>query len=164
MEETWQLRFESRDCERAGSCWLGLQVASCGMSSVLNSVMSSQRFRISPACGQVSPIVTSLCCPRNLTVVLLRSVRYWQNGCSSCIGSNSVRLAILCTLTHLPSLFSSSFRCLMVRCGDDPRMYFVQSRTFTRGTVDCTFVRADAWLDFSRDLVSLWSKTRQGQK
>ena len=41
---------------------------------------------------------------------------------------------------------------------------FVLSRAVTRGTVDCTFVRTDAWLDFSRDLVSLWSKTRQGQK
>ena len=34
-------------------------------------------------------------------------------------------------------------------------MYFVLSRAVTRGTVDCTFVRADVWLDFSRDLVSL---------
>ena len=42
-------------------------------------------------------------------------------------------------------------------------MYFVLSRAVTCGTVDCTFVRADAWLDFSRDLVSLWSKTRQGK-
>ena len=42
-------------------------------------------------------------------------------------------------------------------------MYFVLFGTITRGTVDCTFVRADAWLDFSWDLVSLWSKTRQGQ-
>ena len=46
-----------------------------------------------------------------------------------------------------------SFRCAVVRCGGDPRMYFVQSRTVTRGTVYCTFVRADAWSDFSRDLV-----------
>ena len=33
-------------------------------------------------------------------------------------------------------------------------MYFVLSRAVTCGTVDCTFVRTDAWLDFSRDLVS----------
>ena len=39
-------------------------------------------------------------------------------------------------------------------------MYFVLSRSVTCRTVDCTFVRTDAWLDFSRDLVSLWSKTR----
>ena len=75
------------------------------MSFVQNSVVPFQRLRISPACGQVSPIVISLCYPKNLTVVLLRSVRLWEEGCSSCIGSNSVRLAILCTLTHLPSLF-----------------------------------------------------------
>ena len=43
-------------------------------------------------------------------------------------------------------------------------MYFVLSRAVTCGKVDCTFVRTDAWLDFSRDLVSLWLKTRQGQK
>ena len=53
------------------------------------------------------------------------------------------------------SVGAVGFRSLMVRCGDDPRMYFVQSRTVTRGTVDCTFVRANAWLDFSQDLVSL---------
>ena len=33
-------------------------------------------------------------------------------------------------------------------------MYFVLSGPVTYGTVDCTFVRTDAWLDFSRDLVS----------
>ena len=56
------------------------------------------------------------------------------------------------------------FWCSVVRCGGDPRMYFVLSRAVTCGTVDCTFVRTDAWLDFSQDLVSLWSKTREGQK
>ena len=74
VEETWQLRFESRDCERAGLCccdvcwvprWRPM------MSSVQNSVMPFQRLRISPACGQVSSIVTSLCCPKNPTVVEL---------------------------------------------------------------------------------------------
>ena len=40
-------------------------------------------------------------------------------------------------------------------------MYFVLFGTDTSGTVDCTFVRTDAWLDFSQDLVSLWPKTRQ---
>ena len=43
-------------------------------------------------------------------------------------------------------------------------MYFVLSRALACGTVDCTFVRTDAWLDFSRDLVSLWPKLGQGQK
>ena len=37
-------------------------------------------------------------------------------------------------------------------------MYFVLSGAVTYGTVDCTFVRTDAWLDFSGDLVSLWTK------
>ena len=58
----------------------------------------------------------------------------------------------------------TSVWCSVVRCGGDPRMYFVLSRAVTRGAVDCTFVRTGAWLDFSRDLVSLWSKTRQGQR
>ena len=40
-------------------------------------------------------------------------------------------------------------------------MYFVMSRAVASGTVVCTFVRADARLDFSRDLVSLWTKTCQ---
>ena len=62
------------------------------MSFVQDSVVPFQRLRISPACGQVSSIIISLCCPKNLTIVLLRSVRFWQKGCSSCIGSNSVRL------------------------------------------------------------------------
>ena len=126
------------------------------------------------------------CCPKNLTVVLLRSARSWQNGCSSCIGSNGVRLAIPCTLTHRPFLFSQLsrassqgfFSCPPVPYRDsvsvlsvsgvlrsyaegDPRMYFVLSRAVASSTVDCTFVRTDAWLDFSRDLVSLWPKTRQ---
>ena len=71
-------------------------MSSCGTSLVQNSVVPFQRLRISPVCGQVSSIVISLCCPKNLTVVLLRSVRSWQNGCSSCIGSNSVRMAPFC--------------------------------------------------------------------
>ena len=123
--------------------------------------------------------------PKNLTVVLLRSVRSWQKGCSSCIGSNGVRLAIPCTLTHRPSLFSQQsrassqgfFSCPSVPCRDsvwvlsvsgarwsdvdDPRIYFVLLGTVTCGTVDFTFVRTDAWLYFSRDLVSLWPETRQ---
>ena len=36
-------------------------------------------------------------------------------------------------------------------------MYFVLSGVVTYRTVDCTFVRTDAWQNFSRDLVSLWS-------
>ena len=36
-------------------------------------------------------------------------------------------------------------------------MYFNLSGVVTYRTVDCTFVRTHAWLDFSRDLVSLWS-------
>ena len=40
-------------------------------------------------------------------------------------------------------------------------MHFVLSRAVASGTVDCTFVRADMWLDFSQDLVSLWTKTCQ---
>ena len=43
-------------------------------------------------------------------------------------------------------------------------MYFVLLGTVTCGTVDCAFVRTDAWLDFSRDLVSLWPKTRGRSK
>ena len=45
-----------------------------------------------------------------------------------------------------------------------PFSFSVFSRfiTVTCGAVDCTFVRTDAWLDFSRDHVSLWPKTRQG--
>ena len=39
------------------------------MSFVQNSVVPFQRLRISPACGQESSIVISLCCPKNLTVV-----------------------------------------------------------------------------------------------
>ena len=42
-------------------------------------------------------------------------------------------------------------------------MYFVLSRAVACGTVDCTFVRTDAWLDFSRDLVSLWPKLVKGR-
>ena len=54
-------------------------------------------------------MVISLCFTKNLTVVLLRSVRFWQKVCSSCIGSSSVRLAIPCTLTRRPFLcFPSS--------------------------------------------------------
>ena len=115
------------------------------------------------------------CCPPAFSEVMVKK------GCSSCIWSNSVRLAILCTFTHLPLLFSHQsrassqgffscpsvpcrefsvgavgFRCLMAR------MYFVLSGGVTHGTVDCTFVRTDAWLNFSRDLVSLRPKTRQG--
>ena len=41
-------------------------------------------------------------------------------------------------------------------------MYSVLSGAVTNGTVDCSFVRTDAWLDFSRDLVSLWPQTRRG--
>ena len=40
-------------------------------------------------------------------------------------------------------------------------MYFVLSRAVASGTVGCTFVGADTWLDFSRDLVSLRAKTCQ---
>ena len=43
-------------------------------------------------------------------------------------------------------------------------MYFVLFGTVTCGTVDCTFVRTDAWLDFSRDLLSLWSKFFQDSR
>ena len=32
-------------------------------------------------------------------------------------------------------------------------MYFVLSGAVTYGTVDCTFVRTDAWLNFSQDCV-----------
>ena len=127
-------------------------MSSCGTSLVQNSVMPYKSFRISPACGQVSSIVTSLCCPRNLTVVLLRSVRPRQKSSSSCIGSNSVRLAIPCTLTQRPLLFLPvvsffiagiflwsirsmqgfcvgvvSFWCSVVRCVGDPRMYVLNS-------------------------------------
>ena len=56
------------------------------MSFVQNSVVPFQRFRISLACGQVSSIITSFCCPKNLTVVLLRSVRLWQKICSPFMG------------------------------------------------------------------------------
>ena len=83
------------------------------MSFVQNSVVPFQRLRISPACGQVSSIVISLCCPRNLTVVLLRSVRSWQNGCSSCIGSNGVRLAIPCTLTPIDPICFPIVSCFI---------------------------------------------------
>ena len=62
------------------------------------------------------------------------------------------------------SVGAVSFWCLVVRCLGDPRMYFVLFGTVTCGTVDCTFVRTDAWLDFSRDLVSLWPKIRPGQE
>ena len=41
---------------------------------------------------------------------------------------------------------------------------FFKTRTVTCGTVDGTFIRADVWLDFSRDLVSLWTKVCQGQR
>ena len=86
----------------------------------------SARLRISPVCGQVSSIVISLCCPRRVTAVLLRSVRSWQNGCSSCTGSNRVRLAMPRTLTNRPFLFSQRSRassqgfcsCSSVLCRD----------------------------------------------
>ena len=98
------------------------------------------------------------------------------------IGSNSVRLSILCTLTYLPSLLSQNvsrfitgfFSRLFVPYRDSVSVLSVVdalwsdadaiheciwlSRTVTCGTVDCTFVGADAWLDFCQDLVSLWPK------
>ena len=98
VEETWQLRFKSNDSEKTGICCYDVcWVARC---------RPWKGLRILPVCGQVSSIIISLCCPRNLTVVLLRSVTFWQKSSASCIGSNSVRLAIPCTLTHLPSLLS----------------------------------------------------------
>ena len=42
-------------------------------------------------------------------------------------------------------------------------MYSVLSGAVTCGTVDCTLARTDAWLDFSQDLVSLWSKFVEGK-
>ena len=92
-------------------------------------------------------------------------------GCSSCIGS-SVRLAIPCTLTHLPSLFSQSsrassqrfFSCPSVPCRDSVLVVLSVSGA---GTVTLWHGRLQIrqelmrWLDFSRDLVSLWPKTRQ---
>ena len=51
VEETWQLRFESRDCERAGVrdcdvCWVPRWRPM--MSSVQNSVMPSKGFASHP--------------------------------------------------------------------------------------------------------------------
>ena len=57
VEGTWQLRFESNDCERAGVCCCEVcRVSKCRLVAcrfVRNSVVLLQRRRISPACGQV---------------------------------------------------------------------------------------------------------------
>ena len=141
-------------------------MSSYGISRVLNSAVPFQRLRISPVCGK-SSIVISLCCPKNLTVVLQRSVRSAQNGCSSCIGSNRVRLALPCT-PHPSSLpvipvvsrfiawvFLLSIHSMQGFSVGAISLWCSVVRAVTCGTVDCTFVRTDAWLDFSRDLVSL---------
>ena len=82
VKGTWPSCLGSNDCERAEICDCDV----CWFVASPNSVVPFQRLRISPACGQVSSISISLCCSKNLTVVLLRSVRLWQRGCSSCIG------------------------------------------------------------------------------
>ena len=43
-------------------------------------------------------------------------------------------------------------------------MHCLLFRAVASGTVNCTFVRSDAWLDFSWDLVSLRTKTCQGEE
>ena len=93
VKGSWLLYLGSNDCGRAEIC-------DCDVCWPPRCHPGA--FHLS----QVSSIIISLCCPKNLTVVLHRLVRLRQESCSSCIGSNSVRLAILYILTQLPSLFS----------------------------------------------------------
>ena len=100
--------------------------------------------------------------------------------------SKSVRLALLCTLTHLPSLFSlwsraSSqrlFSCLSVPYRDSVQVlsFEVHDGQMPRRSTNvfCSVRSCHIWhgrlhirqslcvTDFSRDFVSLWPKTRQG--
>ena len=110
-----------------------LSLRFCGTGVCPKLCRPFQRLRISPACGQLSSIIISLCCPKNLTFVLLRSVRYkkavrralgrivfvWRYCALSpifllCFPSRVFLLSI-----HSMQGFSVgavSFSCLMVRC------------------------------------------------
>ena len=137
VKEAWHLWFDSNGCERAVLCCCEVcWVPRCRPVAYHVSKIQwcpSARLRISPVCGQVSSIVISLCCPRRVTAVLLRSVRSWQNGCSSCTGSNRVRLAMPRTLTNRSFLFSQRSRassqgfcsCSSVLCRDSVSMLSV---------------------------------------
>ena len=180
VEETWHLRFDSHGCERAGLCCCDVCWVPCGISRVQNSVVSFQRLRISPVCGQESSIVISLCCPKNLTVVLLRSVRFWKMAVCHALGR--IESAWRChTLSPIvPSCFHSNLvlrhkgfalvhpcydgiqcRCCQSLVSYVPMLYSLLFRAVASGTVDCTFVGSDACLNCGWDLVSLRTETCQ---
>ena len=106
VEGTWQLRFESNDCERAEICCCDVVRLPGVVLGHIVCPQLCQRLRISPVCGQVSSIVISLCCPKKSDCrPSAFSEVLGTNAVRSCIGSNGVRLAVPCTLTHRPFLF-----------------------------------------------------------
>ena len=135
-----------------------------GISCVQNSVVPFQRLRIAPMRGQVSSIFTSFCCPRNLRVVLLHSVIivHWiekKSPSGDAMYSHSSTLVlptVTCILTKVLLLFHLNCdgiqcRCCqsLMACGGDPQRLLLLFRPVAYGTVGCTFVKSDTWLNFS---------------
>ena len=78
VDGTWRLRFESNDCERAGVCCCDV----CGVLRCRPVAYRLSKILLCPSRGFAShPLMARYhqssfrCCPKNLTVVLLRSLR-----------------------------------------------------------------------------------------
>ena len=144
-------------------------------------------LRTSPVCGQVSSIIISLCCPKNLTVVLQRSVRFLEkwlfithwvesspsgDAMYSHPSSPPCFPVVPCFNTTVLLLFISGmmgFRvdAVSLWCPAVPMLAIHKGisscfRAVASGTVDCAFVGSDTWLHCSWHLMSLRTKPCQG--
>ena len=167
----WKKDGKSYDCGKVGLCWCDVQcvqVASCGMSSVQNSITHFQRTRISPACpGVINRHFALLsqesdCRPSAFSEALTERlfVAHWVEECPSddAMFSHQSSFSVLpVVLRFITRFFFLSIRSLqgfcvrcyqfLVLCGQmqrRPTNVFFLSRIVTHSTVDCTFVRADA--------------------